>query len=80
MTLKGHAQAIAVSWTALCLLLLLCSCGPPVVHLRNPVTGTTTQCGPYNVVGQGQLGAEAAAVERARCLDDYASQGFQRLP
>jgi hypothetical protein len=52
MTLKGHAQAIAVSWTALCLLLLLCSCGPPVVHLRNPVTGTTTQCGPYNVVGQ----------------------------
>lgn len=68
----------AVVVTALCL--LLCGCGPPVVRLRNPTTGATTQCGPYNTVGQGPSAAVAAAQEQERCLDDYAKQGFVRLP
>jgi hypothetical protein len=58
----------------------LAACGPAAVHLRNPATGQTTQCGPYNVVGQGPNAADAAAMEQSRCLDDYRVQGFERVP
>jgi len=60
--------------------LLLTACGPSAVQLRNPTTGQTTQCGPYNIVGQGPNAADAAAMIQARCLDDYRAQGFVRVP
>jgi len=40
------------------------------VHLRNPATGQTAQCGPF----MADLGEPRA------CLDDYAKQGFERVP
>jgi hypothetical protein len=40
------------------------------VHLRNPATGQTAQCGPF----MADLG------EPRGCLDNYAKQGFERVP
>ena len=40
------------------------------VHLRNPTTEQTAQCGPF----LADLGEPRA------CLDDYQRQGFVRVP
>jgi hypothetical protein len=48
------------------------------INLRNPATGATAQCGPYQLEGLGQP-ASVAERER-RCLDDYQRLGFQRAP
>jgi hypothetical protein len=47
------------------------------VHLRHPVTGQTTQCGPYANIGGWKY--TALSHERA-CVEDYQLQGFQRVP
>jgi uncharacterized protein YceK len=49
-----------------------------VVKLRNPTTGETAQCGPYQLEGLGQ--PASVAQREARCLDDYQRQGFVRAP
>jgi hypothetical protein len=53
------------------LVVLLGACtAVDTVHLRHPATGQTAQCGPF----MADLGEP-----RAR-LDDYAKQGFERVP
>jgi hypothetical protein len=44
-----------------------------VVSMRNPNTGQETTCGPYGP-------NEVAAGELRGCIDDYRSQGFERIP
>jgi hypothetical protein len=46
------------------------------VKLKNPTTGETAQCGPYQLEGMGQ--PASVATREARCLDDYQRQGFVR--
>jgi hypothetical protein len=58
---------------------LLTACASPLnpfgedtVHLLNPVTGETAQCGPYTIA------SESEAVRS--CVEEYKSRGFQRVP
>ena len=47
------------------------------VYLRHPETGQVAQCGPYNGLWEGP----GIALEReTKCIDDFRSQGYERLP
>lgn len=56
-------------------LLALAAC-TSAVHLKNPATGQTAQCGPYMLEGLGQPASVAS--REARCLDDFERQGYVR--
>lgn len=46
------------------------------VTLRNPQTGNTVECGPYD---EKSLTAEMAASKRDACIQDYKRQGYERV-
>ena len=58
--------------------LILCGCRTTThpVSLRNPQTGSTVQCGPYD---EKSMTAEMAANKRDACIQDYERQGYERV-
>lgn len=56
--------------------LAACTTTQPV-YLRNPQTGETASCGPYNY---DPVTANVALSRETRCISDYQRQGFERTP
>jgi len=47
------------------------------IYLRNPQTGETASCGPYNY---DPVTADVVLNREARCISDYQRQGYERMP
>lgn len=43
------------------------------IHLRNPATGQTAECGPYTDTW-------TTPEREGRCISDFQRQGFERVP
>ena len=68
----GRGAGVALA----CVLGALAGCSS-TVRLHHPVTGQTTQCGPYANVGGWKY---TAAEHERNCVLDYQLQGFVRTP
>ena len=61
------------------LLCLILTCCTDAIHMRNPTTGQTAECGPFWTGLDGGLGKRIPERE-AQCITDYKEQGFVRVP
>lgn len=59
------------------ILLILAACTTAPVYLKHPQTGAVVNCGGYPA---GGWAATAGALREAKCIDDYRSQGYVRVP
>lgn len=67
-------------WVAVGFFVLLAACArSETVHLRNPSTGETVQCGPYTGYGELRDAATSAQSQLRFCVSDYQQQGFERI-
>ena len=64
-------------YLGLVFLLANCAVTTQPVHMVNPQTGATVQCGPYNMRGTYAL---SAAMHETQCIQDYKEQGYVRVP
>jgi hypothetical protein len=67
-----------VAWMAFALAAGGCGVQTDTAYMNDPATGKAVACGPYNI-GQRYGGEYGAVLERG-CIDDYARQGFVRVP
>lgn len=66
-----------IIWIAVALIVVGCV-QTDTAYMKDPTTGKVVACGPYNI-GQRFGGEYGATLERG-CIDDYAKQGYVRVP
>jgi hypothetical protein len=56
---------------------LLAACTSDAVYLRDPKTGTTAQCGPYQRFFTAN--GENVVIREQKCISAYEQDGYQKI-
>lgn len=62
--------------------LTLSACATPVTMLKNPDNGQVVRCGGdrSGAIGGGLIGYSLQSDDAAKCVQDYAVQGYKIIP